>query len=379
MDFKDKVVQIECAELRSTRPRHAGSNARLGDHGLTIQLPIVRITTANGDQGFGRARVQPAQAQLIVGCTLAELFVWGRGTTALGRPFDFALWDLVAKQIEMPVYRLAARFVGKSTPAQFQVPCYDTSLYFDDLAIVDQAEAAALLADEAQQGYARGHRHFKIKVGRGARHMALDAGTERDILIIQAVRAAVGADARIMLDANNGYNLNLTKHVLQATAAANIYWMEEAFHEDPILYTDLQAWLQAEGLPTLVADGEGLAAPPLVEWARAGLVDVIQYDIHSHSFTTWLRLGQQLDSWGIRSAPHHYGAHLGNYTAGHLAAAIDGFTFIEWDEATNPAIHADSYTVHEGSITLPDQPGFGLMLDEDLFQHAVHEHGFQSK
>jgi L-alanine-DL-glutamate epimerase-like enolase superfamily enzyme len=191
------------------------------------------------------------------------------------------------------------------------------------------------------------------------------------------LRAAVGPDAKIMLDANNGYNLNLTKQVLQATADDNIYWMEEAFHEDPVLYQDLQAWQQAEGLTVLIADGEGLAAPPLVDWARDGLINVVQYDIHGYSFTGWLALGQLLDAWGVRSAPHHYGGHIGNYTAGHLAAALDGFTFIEWDEATTPALDATGYGVHEGAVTLPSTPGFGLTLDEDAFQTAVASGGYR--
>ena len=41
-----------------------------------------------------------------------------------------------------------------------------------------------------------------------------------------------------MLDANNGYNLNLTKRVLQETADADVYWLEEPFHEDPELFLE---------------------------------------------------------------------------------------------------------------------------------------------
>ena len=125
-----------------------------------------------------------------------------------------------------------------------------------------------------------------------------------------------------MLDANNGYNLNLTKRVLAETADCGIFWMEEPFHEDPTLYRDLREWLQKEKLPTLIADGEGQASPTLLDWARDGIVDVIQYDIYSHGFTRWLATGRQLDTWGARSAAHHYGGHYGNYASGHLAAAI---------------------------------------------------------
>ena len=48
--------------------------------------------------------------------------------------------------------------------------------------------------------------------------MELEKGTRRDIAIIRAVRKAVGPDCPIMIDANNGYNLNLAKRVLDETA-----------------------------------------------------------------------------------------------------------------------------------------------------------------
>ena len=42
--------------------------------------------------------------------------------------------------------------------------------------------------------------------------------------LIQAVRAAVGPEATLMLDANNGWNLNLTKQVLAETADCRVHW-----------------------------------------------------------------------------------------------------------------------------------------------------------
>ena len=166
--LRRKVAAIEWALLEGQRPRHAGCNARLEEHGLTVRVPFARLTLDDGSSGLGHARATAQDAQRVIGHTLAELFLPGRGSTELGRPFDFPLWDLAGKQVGQPVYQVAASFVGKSAPASLHVPCYDTSLYFDDLHLADQDAAVALLTDEAQQGYARGHRHFKIKVGRGA-------------------------------------------------------------------------------------------------------------------------------------------------------------------------------------------------------------------
>lgn len=371
-----KVSKIEWGSFSGKRPRNAGSNARLGDHGSIVRVPLARITLDDGTSGFGSCRAQVAAAQELLGQPLVALFDPHWGTTAQTMSFDFPLWDLMAKRANLPVYALAAQMVDKSVATPYAVPCYDTSLYIDDLELDDDNAAAALIAGEAQEGWARGHRAFKVKVGRGARHMPLEAGTRRDIAVIHAVREAIGAHAPLLLDANNGYNLNLTKRVLAETAEYGIFWMEEAFHEDRVLYDDLQTWLQREGLPVLVADGEGQASPTLLEWAEAGLVNVVQYDIFSYSFTPWLALGQKLDRWGVRSAPHHYGGHYGNYAAPHLAGAITGFTYAEWDEASTPGLDASGYSVHEGMVRVPADPGFGLGLDEAIFQAAVMNGGY---
>lgn len=373
---RDRIVAVEWAVLEGARPRAAGSNARLGPHGKQVAVPILRIVTEQGLAGFGRCRATPEQAAELLGMQLSTLFQPERGVPPAWRAFDYPLWDLAGKQAGRPVYALAAELAGKIAPAPFTVPCYDTSLYFDDLHLPDDGAAAELIASEAREGMGRGHQAFKIKIGRGARHMPLDAGIRRDIAIVEAVRAAVGQGATIMLDANNGYNLNLTKHVLEATAGCEIFWLEEAFHEDDVLYRELRTWLEERRLPVLIADGEGQADPRLLDWARAGAVDVIQYDIFSYGFTNWLLLGQQLDGWNLRSAPHHYGGFYGNYAAGHLAGAIGRFSYVEWDEALVPGLDTAGYQVVAGRATIPDAPGFGIELDPERFERAVSSAGF---
>ncbi|MBV9848975.1 MAG: mandelate racemase [Armatimonadetes bacterium] len=370
-----RIIGMEWGRLESKRPRVAGANARLGVHGDTIHLPLVRLTTEDGAMGFGACHTHPERLGALLGARLDTLFSPAEGVTDAGQALEYPLWDLAGQRTGQPVFKLAAAVVGISPPDTLRAPCYDTSLYFDDLHLTSTEEAADFIALEARDGYARGHRAFKLKVGRGARHLPLEEGTARDIAIVQAVRAAVGPNCPLLLDANNGYTLNLAKHVLGATADCGVFWLEEAFHEDPVLYRDLKEWLGARGLPTLIADGEGDASPHLLAWAREGLVDVIQYDIFGHGLTRWLHLGKQLDEWGVRSAPHHYGAHFGNYAACHLAAAIHGFTYVEWDEAAAPGLDASGYSIENGQVHVPDTPGFGLALDEPAFRRALEATG----
>lgn len=369
-----RIVRIEWARLEGMRPRKAGCNARLGEHGQQVRPPIVRLTTNDGAVGFGWSWLTEAQAKELIGFSLDEAMDAARGVRERFRLLEYAIYDLAGKVASKPVYALLG---GRPwADGIYRVPCYDTSLYMDDLDLKDDDEAAALMAAEARAGFERGHRAFKLKVGRGAMHMPLAAGTRRDIGVIKAVRHAVGQEARLMLDANNGYNVNLVKQVLGETAETNIYWIEEAFHEDARLYGHLKDWFAAQGLNTLIADGEGDASSHLLEWALQGIVDVVQYDVFRPGFSRWLELGAQLDASGVRSAPHHYGEPYGNYAACHLAAAIQGFEGVEWDEATVHGLDTSAYAISDGMVNVPDLPGFGLALDEQVYLEAVREHGF---
>ena len=369
-----KIDRIECVPLIGTRPRQAGCNSRLQVHGLHVRPPIARITTDDGATGFGLSRLSEEDTAELVGAPLSEAFDPENGVSERFRGLEYPLWDLAGKLAGKPVYEMLGGEPDED--GVFRARCYDTSLYIDDLHLTDDNEAAALIASEALEGKARGHTAYKIKVGRGAMHMPLQQGTHRDILVIRAVRNAVGPDATILIDANNGYNLNLTKHVLSETADAKVYWMEEAFHEDASFYANLREWLNSEGLETKIADGEGGASLNLLQWAEEGLVDIIQYDIFHPGFTRWLELGPQLDEWNVGSAPHHYGGHYGNYVSCHLSAAIQGFEFTEWDEADTPGLDDSGYSISDGLVSVPNSPGFGLNLDEEIYARSVKESGF---
>ena len=255
-----RISRVEWGRLAGRRPRSADSNARLGDHGVSISVPLARLTAEDGSTGFSVCHAPTHILNALLGVRLDDLFVPGLGVAEAWCGCDYPIWDLAARRAGVPTYALTAGDNGYGSAAPFRVRCYDTSLYFDDLHLPTDREGAALLAAEAREGYEGGHRAFKIKVGRGARHMPPEEGMWRDIAVVRAVREAVGPGAVLMLDANDGYTHNLTKHVLAETADCGIYWMAEPFREDPVLHQDLRTWLEREGLPVLIADGEGEAS-----------------------------------------------------------------------------------------------------------------------
>ncbi|WP_028610129.1 enolase C-terminal domain-like protein [Paenibacillus harenae] len=371
-----KVEKIEVAALRGERARNAGSNGRLGEHGKRCSVGIARITI-DGQTGYGSTGLlTQAQGEALIGKRLIDLFdSEGRLLEPYRIPLEYPILDWLGRRRNEPVYEMISGS-HREQGSPLVVPCYDTSLYFDDLHLADEREAVKLLEEEAAQGLAKGHRHFKIKVGRGGRHMPIWEGTKRDIAIIHGVAGVAGPSGRIMIDANNAYNLNLTKEVLAAVADVNLYWIEEAFHEDDVLYADLKAWLQSRNQEVLIADGEGLASPHLVNWAMKGYVDVLQYDIIHPGFTHWLELGAKLDSHGLRSAPHCYGNAYGIYALGHVAAGIKNFEFVECDDIVIEGMDVSAYRIEDGLFHVPAKAGFGIDFDDELFAREVAKSGW---
>jgi len=368
-----RIEKIEKHVFIAERPRKAGCNARLGEHGKYTDFQCVRITI-EGQCGFGWSKIQKDKAKSFIGIYVKDMFNEEGLLKEDFHDIEYPLMDWLGKVSGKPVYELIGKYNIESR--SFSTLCYDSNLYFDELHIQDDIEAAEFIQKEVMENWKKGHRAFKIKIGRGARHMPFAAGMKRDILIVNKVREVIGPDVVLMVDANNSLNLNLTKEFLEATADARLEWIEEPFFEDDVLYNDLKKWMYKNGLNVKIADGEGFASPRILEWARDGYIDVIQFDASYYGFSKWLKLGQMLDSMNVKSAPHNYSGYHGSFTSGHLAAAIKGFTFVEFDESYVTGVDNSGYYIENGRLFIPDVPGFGLELDNDIYTKGVAENGW---
>ncbi len=363
------VVSIEYGVAVSQRALVLGCNARLPVHGREMREALVRVTSSCGASGMGWTSLgNREEGQRLVGMAVEQLISVERGGVSdAGAAVEMALWDLLGHMTHKPVAQLLAEACGSEEAPQEECDVYFTHLCFSDLGIADEQEACRVVAEEAREGARAGHTAFKMKVGRGALHMPPEEGMRRDVAVVKAVRAAVGPEARLMIDANNGYNVNLAKRVLLETRDCSVYWIEEAFHEDGELYARLKEWMAQEGLTTLIADGEGLASSMLVPWALEGRIDCVQYSAREKGFSFWLRLGRQLRKAGRHPAPHNFGSHFTCFAACHLAAVLR--CPVEWDVAlVSPMLDTSSYgPVTRGKVVLPRLPGFGIRLHSDLF------------
>jgi L-rhamnonate dehydratase len=371
----DRVVRVERAVLEGQRPLPLGRNARLPSHGAVVRVPLCRLTTSDGLVGVGPSKIDIEAAYGALGLEVCQTF-GQEGTEDRWRSLDYPLWDLAARSQGVAVYQLLGgeRAQGTGTDVPLTVNCYDTSLYFEEPRAARNEPLE--VARRAAASYERGHRAFKVKVGRGARWMEPEDGLNCDVAVMQAVRDAIGPTCELLADANNGFTFNGTRRFLARTADARVGWLEEPFNEDAVLLRALKEWMAHEGLAVSLADCETASPDDAYRFGSDGLLDVIQCDILQAGFTAWLKLGRALDCIGVDSAPHHFGLFLGNYLSGHLAGAVKCFKYVEWDEATVPGIFMSGYHFGEGRLTLEGTPGFGVELDEELFGRAVASTGF---
>lgn len=371
-----RIEEIAWAPMQYKRPRIAGCNARLGVHGAGGDVPIAQIKIA-GISGFGWCTLDRRKAEKFLGIPVQAMLHEDGLLREEFYGLEFPVLDWLGQLRKKPVYEIVARDMSKINNEDYTVDVYDTSIYFDELDIKDAAEAIEHICHEVDFGLKSGHRNFKVKIGRGGMWMDVDEGMKRDIDIILAIRKQIGDNGRLMADANNGYNFNLTRRFLSGVRAAGLYWLEEPFHEDNELYSRLRKWMEEENIGTMLADGEGYACSAIEDWACKGLIDILQYDLKGYGFFRWMKLGQKLDQYGVKSAPHNYGGFYGNYAQLHFASSIEGFAFAEWDQADADGIDTGGYTIRDGKAHVPASNGFGLKLDQERFDFYVNEKGWR--
>jgi L-rhamnonate dehydratase len=368
--YGERIDCIEKITLHGKRPRTIGYNARIPTHGPRISDPVVRLRTSGGGHGISWSGLAREEAEQLVGRTVGELFRLPEGCTAEARCIDLPLWDLVARLLNMPLYRLLGARGSR------QVPLYDASIYIDDLELDDNA-ARRLFADEVASGWEHGYRHFKLKVGRGARWMETEAGLRRDALAVRAVRDAAGVDARIMIDANMGNTLNTATQLLELCADCDLYWFEEPFAEDRALNEALQIFIEENNWDVLVADGEFAPPPNFFDLVREGWIDVVQHDFHALGLTWWRETAATIEGWHGRCAPHTWGSYIERYAHAHFAASVPNYEMLEASPAHMPGVIDDDWVMKDGCLLVPETPGTGFDVEPGVFEEGLEVGGYR--
>lgn len=354
-------------------PRPIGYNSHIGPHGQTRELHTCTLHTDQGATGWSFCGPDEEAYRRFIGRTLTDLFSLEQGTALEAMMLDIALHDLAGNILGQPVWRM----LGGS---ENQIPIYSGGIYFDDLDPEgdDDLGLDALLA-ACEQDASLGYTHFKLKIGRGFRWMERAPGDARDIAVTRLVRERY-PDARLLVDANDGYDPDGFGRYLNAVADCHIYWVEEPFAESIAGLQQLRTKLADISPETLIADGEKRNGPTqdppgpfgkwpadqideLLDFCRRDLIDVILPDVGAMGFTAWRQLMPRLIATGKQGSPHAWGETFKSYYAAQIGCAYGHVPIVEGVPGRIDGVDDSGYVIKDGFIRLPDSPGFGMTLE----------------
>jgi L-alanine-DL-glutamate epimerase-like enolase superfamily enzyme len=366
-----RVTRIVGFDLRSKRSKVAGRNARLDVHGDSAVDPMVRIFTNDPKlEGLGVCRAPKEKLAELIGVEPVNLFdaEKRRMLGPLGSQ-TMPLWDLLARMQEKPACELIG---APADTAPRRVPVYDGSIYFADLLPNYAGAWEDRFRHEIDMGLAAGHRAFKVKIGRGAKWMSREPGDDRDVAVVKLIRQHAGDGVILGVVANNGYDLAGAKRFVERVADAKLAFTEEMFPEVVEQCLDFKAFFRAQGMDTLLADGETQGDLEVFKpFVEAKAIDVLQADMNRFGVEGIIAEADMARPQGIRVAPHNWGSLVGFYHQLHVGAAIDNFYRAEQDPLSSDVLVTDGYTINDGYATLPQASGFGLRIDEQRFASGV--------
>jgi D-galactarolactone cycloisomerase len=358
-----RITRIVGFDLITRRSKLAGKNSHLDVHGDQSRDRMVRIFTNAGLEGLGNCRAAKESLARLLGQSPFEPDPASPRMNRVIGSQTMPLWDLAGKALKKPVHQLLG---DKGRP---RVSVYDGSIYFADLLPQYADRWQDRFRRELDMGLQRGHRGFKVKIGRGFKWMDRAAGDARDVEVLRIIREHAGKDVLVGADANNGYDLPGAKRFLEQAGRLDLAFLEEMFPEQLDACLDFKRSIAAGGYKTLLADGETQSElEPFKPYIRAKAMDVLQADMNHFGFEGILEEAQMARPQGILIAPHNWGSLVGFYMQLHVGRAIDNFYGAENDPLSSDVLIADGYKITDGACSVPDSPGFGLTIDETKFK-----------
>ena len=351
-----------------TVPRITGLSTRLitvplrrswGDDAPENHVIATELHTDDGGTGYGfswtptigpravKALLDYDIAPFITGLPATPETVWdalwkrlheagGGGLTTIAMAgADLALWDLQARRAQTSVTGLLGQRQDSA-----EVYGSGVNLHYTLEELVAQAE----------RWVAAGHQAIKIKVGK--------PDLREDAERVAAVRSVLGPGRRLMIDANQRWDLPTTFRALDVLAEFGLEWLEE-----PIRADDLWAYRRLrKHSPVPIALGENLhTIYRFRDFIEAEAVDIIQPNIiRVGGITPFRRIVELARTNSIKVMPH-----LLPELSGQLALTLAEPTMVEdVEEASFEQLGIldgpSPVRFSNSRVALADQPGLGF-------------------
>jgi galactonate dehydratase len=268
---------------------------------------------------------------------------------------ETALWDIVGKTCNQPVYNLMG---GK---VRNRIKTYANGWY-------NSGGDLARLADQASAVVKKGYQALKFDpFGLGGREISR-AELREAAKRVEAVRNAVGEDIDLLLEFHGRFSPIMALEAIRAMVPFSPSWCEE-----PVPANNYEAMAQVvSASPLRVATGEHV-------YSRFGFLDllqrkaahVIQPDIaYSGGFLETKKIAALAETHYVSVAPHNCDGPLKTVIGMHLCANIPNFlileTFEDYDVPWRLDLAPGAPRVVNGFYELPTGPGWGVEVNEEI-------------
>jgi o-succinylbenzoate synthase len=266
-----------------------------------------------------------------------------KGNPVAKAGIEYALWDIMGKTLNVPLYRLMGGLYRK----RVSLPIHSIGIG-DTKDVVKQAEAQVAL----------GMKLVKMKIGIDPR---------QDVANVRAVRSAIGDDIGLYADANQGYSSDTAMKVLKRLEEFNLLRIEQPVSKYDI--AGMAELCRAVDTP-IMADEAVTHLPSVHQLVRNRAADVINIKSCMHGLTECKRIASYCLGSGV---PCYRGsmASLGICDAAdvHLVASTPNIIYPECPGANRPEELVDTVIKErlqpvDGMIEAPGKPGLGVELDE---------------
>jgi len=254
---------------------------------------------------------------------------------------DIAVWDILGKVAGLPVYKMLGAYGDR-------MPVYSMcGWYYEDDSDLSQFKKSVSAAIE------EGFEAVKIKVGRGS--------LEDDVSRIHAAQAIAGKGRRVMVDANQKFNLNEAIRRGRVYEQLGCFWFEE-----PLAPQDHAAFAElARELDIRIATGENeYTRYAYVDLISRHGVDVVQPDNRrSGGVSEWMEIAAIADGFGLELA-----SHGGGPTDLHMLLAMPNAIYMEMGGLKGESATLEKLRPAGSAVRAPEMPGIGSELRPDYVQ-----------
>lgn len=262
---------------------------------------------------------------------------------------DIALWDILGKALDRPVYQLLG---GK---------CRDKVRVFANVG----GESLAERAESARQAVGRGYTSLRTTpffTGWEQQPPSQYIGAAASIA--QSIREAVGFDIDLGLEIHR--NLGPDEAIILARELAPLRIL---YYEDPVAPESLEALRYvARHVDIPIATGERCHSLfQFKELLDTGTVAMIRPDLSlAGGFTQCKKIAALAESSFVGIFPHLMGSPVNLAAYVQLNAAIPNYALMESGSTALNEIVDTPLIVKDGYVQVPDRPGIGIELREDI-------------